>query len=56
MYLEQETIKRLKGAASLLEHGSMRLNILGDKGNSKILSAEAAAIRYFLSCNEDEEN
>lgn len=54
MYLTDETKKQLLGAANILKFASMRLRVLGDTGNSKIVDSTEASIRYFLSCNEED--
>lgn len=49
---DTESIRRLKGAMSVLEYGAMRLRILGEKTTAKQLDNESIAIRRYL---EDQE-
>ena len=47
--MTEEVLRLLKGSASTLEFAAMRLRIVGEKGNSKVVDAQSAAIRKYLS-------
>lgn len=47
--MTEEVLRLLKGSAATLEFAAMRLRILGDKSQAKVIEAQSATIRKYVS-------
>ena len=47
-------VEALEGAASYLDHAAMRLRVLGDEQNSKVLAGQAKAARKIIASAKGE--